>query len=697
MSLFELRIIRLGFVSLFFMSLMACNGGGSNQDTPSGPMSGSMNDTTPPTVSFSPATLSIAAGETATSTLLTSDNIAVTTGPTVSCTNGGLYDIASNTFTAPLVATATTSVCTATASDAAGNQGSALLTVTVAPLPMTASCPRTLPAVTADTCDISTSTGDAMLLRGDVVYASGLTTDAEILIDNENIICTGCDCSNEPEFATATVVTCTDSVISPGLINGRESITFSFNTPFNNTERYQQRHDWRVGRRGSTQLTPPFSGSGLQVAWGEIRSVMGGVTSTIGGGSEPGMIRNLDRDNFVAALLPADIPPGGFVVELGANGINKSGTEIDTFPLGDIDGTQLTNNCAYDSFPQESEFLRNPIFASELDLDFFGQMLQLVIPADTVLGPTPFVIHVAEGIDAVARNEFLCLSDQGGGVDFLGTSTVMVSGAGLTANDIRATVADGSGLMWTPRADTSLYGNTAMIPVFNDASGMVGLGTNFISSGSAHVGRELACAADWNQRWGGNVFSEQEIINLATLNNAALSGYSNFIGEIATGKLADITVWRTGSRNGLNSIINAENEDVALVLRGGVPLYGDDNIIQALAASDNCEQINVCGESRRLCTNREFGMTLTDIMAAAPVGASDLFVCGNAWPNEPTCIPSRTSPDAYTGISTSGDTDGDGINDNVDNCIGVFNPPTPLDTGVQADSDNDGLGDLCDF
>ena len=54
----------------------------------------------------------------------------------VSCTNGGSFDVATNVFTAATVTENTESVCTATASDAAGNEGMATLTVTMTPTPV---------------------------------------------------------------------------------------------------------------------------------------------------------------------------------------------------------------------------------------------------------------------------------------------------------------------------------------------------------------------------------------------------------------------------------------------------------------------------------------------------------------------------------------------------------------------------------
>jgi len=123
------KLLNSTALTLSAVVVVSC-GGGSGGNTPQSPPPPPP-DTTAPAVSFNPTTLTVVSTTTGSSTLTATDNVAVTTGPTVSCTNGGSF--AGGTFTAPSVTASTTSVCTATASDAAGNEGTATLTVTVTP------------------------------------------------------------------------------------------------------------------------------------------------------------------------------------------------------------------------------------------------------------------------------------------------------------------------------------------------------------------------------------------------------------------------------------------------------------------------------------------------------------------------------------------------------------------------------------
>src|SRR6185503_9398017 len=101
-----------------------------------------------------------------------------------------------------------------------------------------------------------------------------------------------------------------------------------------------------------------------------------------------------------------------------------------------------------------------------------------------------------------------------------------------------------------------------------------------------------------------------------------------------------------------------------------------------------CDVLDVCSRPKRVCLMSEIGQTLTDLQTAAGT-AYPAFFCG-APPDEPTCVPSRTTTlvaPTYTGQITSSDQDGDGVDNALDDCPSAFNPIRPDHGGAQSDAD----------
>lgn len=92
---------------------------------------GTITDNTPPRISFTPATLALESSKTGSSTLRVIDDGGIPNPPIIQCTNGGSFT--GSTFIAPIVTQNTTSICTATATDTAGNTASGSLTVSIRP------------------------------------------------------------------------------------------------------------------------------------------------------------------------------------------------------------------------------------------------------------------------------------------------------------------------------------------------------------------------------------------------------------------------------------------------------------------------------------------------------------------------------------------------------------------------------------
>jgi hypothetical protein len=515
-------------------------------------------------------------------------------------------------------------------------------------------CPGT-PPPTPESGVCSVTAGNTVLrLQGDILAPDGIIGNGQVIVGNDGVLaCVGCDCSGHPDYANATRIECPLGVISPGLIDSMHRITFSHNPPAADSgERYEHRHDWRLGQNGHTRISSNGGGSTDQKRWIELRALLAGTTTINGSGNAAGFARNLDLTSDASAL--------------GAPRI-----ENETFPLSDSSGLRLTDSCAYFEYPIPS--------------------------ANTD------VYLVGDGIDASARNEFICMTGQAsGGNDVIGGAPVLGL-AGLTAADAAALAEREGSVVWTPRYNTRLYGDPGPATVYDNIGLPLLLASNWTITGSMNLLRELACADDINQSYFDQHFSDRELWEMVTRNPADALGWGSAIGHLAVGRQADIAIFGAQHRTGYRAVIEAGVSDVALVLKSGVPMTGHSDLLTALGHG-SCESIlahDACGVELKVCVSRETG-SVTDYstLAAANSSSYPLFTCGLP-PGEPSCTPQRStwpppSTPIYTGLVTAGDSDGDGIANTEDNCPTVFNPPRAVDGDVQADADSDTFGDVCD-
>jgi large repetitive protein len=513
-------------------------------------------------------------------------------------------------------------------------------------------CTTPLPAPTTGECDVTTGTGTAVVLQGTVLGLGTTYFDGAVVYDGNLITYVGCDPSGAPGFATATRINCGDNVISPGIINAHDHITYDNRAPLPSTvahdpRRYGHRNDWR-----DAWPTPPnqygnTSSNTDGVRWNEIRQVFSGTTSVTGSGHADGMIRNLD-----------DVAAPEFA--LGFESL-----QYEVFILNDNSSFEHTipANCGWDFEYNERE----------------------------VKVMDALVSHASEGIDARSRAEFQCQrSSFGGGQDFVEPNTAHVHVVAANATDYYDMATDSSVLVWSPRSNISLFGNTSQAQVMARLGGTVAVGTDWTYTGSATMLRELACVDEYNQSYLDDAFTDEDIWKMATINGAIAARSDELIGSLAVGKLADIAVFHATAGETYRAVIAAGDADVALVVRDGDTLYGEDDVVNALSPN-GCETVTICTQSRRLCAQREFNQTFATLSAAVPLAYPAVICTPPA--DEPTCLPTR--PTEYDGI-VSGDMDGDGRLDGQDNCPRTFNPIRPMDSGAQADVDGDGMGDACD-
>jgi len=511
-----------------------------------------------------------------------------------------------------------------------------------------------LPPLASGTCEVTPGDAQGMLLTGDVLLPSTVLKGGQVVVDaNGKIACVGCDCTAKASGMAR--VTCPEAVITPSLINSHDHVTFQSPPGVDSGERYEHRHEWRAGKNGHTKLPAGNTAGKALVQYSELRHLIGGATSTVGSGGTSGLVRNLDRaDDLMGQLGQPKI-------------------YYQTFPLGDSDAKMLTQGCGY-AFKDT---------------------------ADSISMEEAYYPHVSEGISAAARNEFLCAStNEGGGQDLAEPQSAFIHSIGLRPDDYGLMASEKVTLIWSPRSNIRLYGDTAQVTTAARLGVPIALGTDWLQSGSMNMLRELRCADELNEKHYGGYFSARDLWRMATDWAAKAAKMDDVIGVLEEGKVADIAIFSAKKNPTYRAVVAGEVEDVALVMRSGKVLYGDDAVVTGLGAQ-GCDTLDVCGTAKRACIADEFLVDLAGLQAEVGPDAYPLFFCGGTTPkNEPSCAPSR--PDSvngsttYTGVSSPSDSDGDGLANDADNCPTVFNPVRPMDDGKQADFDADGAGDPCD-
>jgi cytosine/adenosine deaminase-related metal-dependent hydrolase len=477
----------------------------------------------------------------------------------------------------------------------------------------------------------------------DAVFEAGsLDLDA-----NGNIRCVGCDCEDrEEEDDGKLVLSCPDWVIAPGFINLHDHLGYAGTPPLAHPgELYEHRNDWRLGEHGHAALKFSGGASAAQVLAQELRHVMAGTTSVVGSGGRRGLLRNLEQPNLTESLLPGRI-------------------DAETFPLDDAAARVDSAACQFGPTPD------TPLLAA---------------------GYAAYVAHVGEGTSQRARDELRCAL---GPLGLLGETSAVVHAMALTREGAKRLAQRGASVVWSPRSNIDLYGSTAPVALLTSLGVNVALGTDWLASGSMNLLRELACARRYSDEVLGGYFDDAELLGMVTEHAAWALGLERRLGELRAGLVGDIAVFAEHG-DAFASVVGASASDVQLVLRGGVPLYGDSDLVRAFRDGEACEELEVCGITRRACV-LETGLGLGEIQAAGEA-VYPLFSCEPP-ADEPSCQAqvSRECPAGEAECVSPGagpsyasrDADEDGTADLDDVCPRVFDH--------QTDSDGDGQGDACD-
>jgi cytosine/adenosine deaminase-related metal-dependent hydrolase len=419
---------------------------------------------------------------------------------------------------------------------------------------------------------------DRILLKGTVLGPTGPFA-GQVLVQGQKLLCVepGEACASNPGATGATVIE-TNGIISPGLIDMHNHILFDIfdgddwtpekaytnHTQWTQEFRYGAMLDVKQCFEDASQGKPSWCPAKWDGAsnnlkcemnkWGETKGLVSGTTSIIGLiGTIGGCVGSLART-------------------LGTSYSNLEEHAIQSSALVPSSGTSASNVC------------KN--FAN---------------------GSTKsYVIHLGEGTDATAKGQFeklRALTDPPGCL--MAPQTVITHGTAFDDVEFKEMGEKGMKLVWSPRSNISLYGDTPTsttnIPLALSHGITVSLGPDWSMGGSVNMLEEMRFADAWDNKHWGDVLKPRDLFEMATINAAKSLALDNQIGSLKAGLYADLFVFGGDTANPYDALLAAAPSSVRLVMVGGRVLYGDTQLKPAALNAASCEDIQVCSASKFVC------------------------------------------------------------------------------------------------
>lgn len=157
------------------------------------------------------------------------------------------------------------------------------------------------------------------------------------------------------------------------------------------------------------------------------------------------------------------------------------------------------------------------------------------------------------------------------------------------------------GVVWSPLSNLVLYGQTTLIDDARAQGVVVCLGSDWGPSGTKNLLGEMKVARIAADHFG-YALTDAQIVEMVTSNPGRLLErcWARPVGRLVPGGYADLVVIRgRGPGDAWHRLVAAREEDVALVVIGGVPRYGDSSLMTQ-AKAPRSFTATVGGRSRRV-------------------------------------------------------------------------------------------------
>ena len=354
------------------------------------------------------------------------------------------------------------------------------------------------------------------------------------------------------------------AVLSPGFVNAHEHPAYSHAFPDAGLNPgYVHRDEWRLGTDGALPLpiperivhAPGDARSAAILLAMELRHLLGGATTIAGPGGLPGVVRNIDRHQ-----RPGDIE------------LYDYEADVEVFPFSFHAVADLREECA--GGPAH-RFARR----TADDLAFMA-----------------YVPHVGEGRKAscAARAEVARYLRR---VQRRDRRYALVHGVATDREDYAVMREFDVTLVWSPRSNLALYGETVDIAEALDSGVRIALSTDWSPSGSFHMREEVRCARRAAAA-AGAALPADALWRMSTVHGAYALGLEDRLGAIRPGMRADLVLVAHAGGDPHDAVLTATHREVLAAWVGGRALLLSETLPESLGAG-RCVALD--GMAPRVC------------------------------------------------------------------------------------------------
>jgi cytosine/adenosine deaminase-related metal-dependent hydrolase len=209
-------------------------------------------------------------------------------------------------------------------------------------------------------------------------------------------------------------------------------------------------------------------------------------------------------------------------------------------------------------------------------------------------------IHIAEGLptDAESAQELDMLDAKG----LLGPHTALIHSVGLSPSQLARVHRAGASIVWSPRSNFELYGQTANLDAAFREGVTVSLAPDWSPTGSDNMWEEIQYAWNVSSQDLDGLFSSRQLIEMASSVPARVASIDDKVGTLAPGMYADFFLVQDTpdgpASDFYDAILVKPIAEIDLVVIDGIPVYGDPAMLKSLSIPT--EPLKLCGKEKAL-------------------------------------------------------------------------------------------------